>query len=175
MQSLDDRTRRQFLTLSAMLCAIPVFLAPLAGRSSFELASEQAAFNARFNAPQLPPAWNDSPVSIERDPFIADIQETPPPDSSVAGMQVVQGQSMGFVLPANRVASGAPNQGAAFGLPTVRAIVTGLSAHALIEENARARVVGVGDVVAGSPIAAIEAGGIRLKNGTIFTLTEEHP
>jgi hypothetical protein len=90
-------------------------------------------------------------------------------------MRVQQGQSMGFVLPANRGASGTPVQDAVFSVPTVRAIVTGASSRALIEENGETLVVGIGDVVTGSPIVSVDSSGIRLKNGTVFALTEERP
>ncbi len=178
MQRLDDRVRRRLLAFSAMLCAIPVLLTPLAGRSSFELASEQAAFNARFSAPQLPSAWKDSPIAVERDPFIAqtgNAADATSPRLDVIGMQVVQGQPMGYAAPANGVVSAVPVADVTYGVPAVRAIATGVSPHALIEENSHARIVGIGDIVAGSPIVAIAAGAIRLKNGAVFTLTQEHP
>jgi hypothetical protein len=184
LQPLDDHRRRRLLTLSAMLCAVPVFLAPLAGRSSFELASEKAAFNTRFSNPSIPVVWNAPPVTVARDPFEpdgADILKptgdypAPPDGANVVGMRVQQGQSMGFVLPANRGASGTPVQDAVFSIPTVRAIVTGASSRALIEENGETLVVGIGDVVTGSPIVSVDSSGIRLKNGTVFALTEERP
>jgi len=181
---IDDRARRRLLTFSAILCAIPAFLAPLAARSSFELSAEQAAFNARFVAPRVPVAWNPRPIAIGRDPFIPDDRQDAATDNAnpaspgaggVLGMQVVQGQSIGFPLPSNRDASGMSLQDAAFGVPTVSAIVIGTSARALVEENGRARVIGVGDFIAGSRVIAIDRAGVHLKNNLVFALMEDRP
>ncbi len=161
MLPIDDRARRRLLTFSAMLCAIPAFLAPLAARSSFELSAERAAFNARFVAPRIPVAWNPRPIAIGRDPFIPDDRQDAVTDNAnpaspgaggVLGMQVVQGQSIGFPLPSNRT-----------------------SARALVEENGRARVIGVGDFIAGSRVTAIDRAGVHLKNNLVFALMEDRP
>lgn len=177
MRPLSDSERKRFLTWSALLCAIPLCLAPLAGRSSFELAGEQAAFDARFSPPQLQNVWNDKPVSISRDPFVpeapaATAQATYPTSASVVGMQVTQGQSMGFTLPANRGAAGTPLAGAN-GPLTVTAVVTGPSPRALVDDGGRVRVVGVGDTLSGSVVASIDGFGVRLRNGMLLPLSEE--
>ena len=184
MLPIDDRARRRLLVLSAMLCAIPSSLAPLVARSSFELSAERAAFNARFIVPSIPVAWNPRPVAIGRDPFIPDDRQDDASDNAnpalpgaggIVGMQVVQGQSIGFPLPSNRDLSGMSLQDAAFGVPTVRAVVIGTSARALIEENGRARIIGVGDFIAGSRVIAIDRAGVHLKNNLVFALTEDRP
>lgn len=173
MQPLDERVRRRLLTVSAMVCAIPSFLAPLAGRTSFELASERAAFNARFSSPHIMSPWSDSPLLIARDPFVADAVEKQPA-ASVTGMHVVQGQPTGFVVPASQGAPGIAVQDATLEIPLLRAVATGKSSRAIVEEHGRARVVGLGDLIAGSPIVAIEPNGLRLKDGTTLTMTAEH-
>lgn len=177
MHPLDDAQRRRLLTLSAVFCAIPLCLAPLAGRSSFELADERAAFTARFSAPDLQSVWSDKPLSVARDPFVPEVAVQPAPadaaaDSRVVGMHVTQGDSMGFALPGNRRAVGAPSQGTA-ALPSITAVVTGPSPRALVDDGDRVRVVGVGDRLAGSRVAAISGAGVRLRNGLLLTLTED--
>lgn len=179
MRPLDDGQRRRLLTWSALFCAIPLCLAPLAGRSSFELASEQAAFNARFSAPQLQNVWKDKPVAVARDPFVPEASTAhggnePAPGGSIVGMQVTQGASMGFVLPANRGAAGTPLASAASGVPTVTAVVTGPSPRALIDDGEHVRVVGIGDMLGGSRVRAIDGSGVRLQNGMLLALTEDH-
>ena len=184
MLPIDDRARRRLLTFSAMLCALPAFLAPLAARSSFEISAERAVFNTRLITPRVPVAWNPRPIAIGRDPFIPDDRQDAAPDNAnpalpraggVVGMRVVQGQSIGFPLPSNRDVSGMSLQDAAFGVPTVRAIVMGTSARALVEENGRTRVIGVGDFIAGSRVTAIDRSGVHLKNNLVFALMEDRP
>lgn len=179
MHPLGDAQRRRLRTWSALLCAIPLCLAPLAGRSSFELASEQAAFDARFAAaPQN--VWSDKPVAVARDPFVP---EPPAPTlenrepmtaTGVVGVHVRQGDSMGFALPANTAAAATRPGENLPGIVAVTAIVTGPSPHALVDDGEHVRVVGVGDMLAGSRVLAIDGSGIRLQNGTLLTLTEKH-
>ena len=179
MHPLDDAQRRRLLTWSALLCAIPLCLAPLAGRSSFELASEQAAFNARFEAASPQNVWSDKPVTVARDPFVPEApapalqNRDPVPATSVVGMHVTQGDSMGFALPANAGAGSTRFGDNMPGIVTVTAIVTGPSPHALIYDGEHVRVVGVGDMLVGSRVLAIDGSGLRLRNGTLLTLREK--
>lgn len=181
MRPLAERQRRRLLTWSSLLCAIPLCLAPLAGRSSFELASEQAAFNARFSSAQLENVWNDKPVAVARDPFVPEASAPAIGDqagassrSSVVGMQVTQGDSMGFVLPANPGAAGTPLATGTSGMVTVTAIVSGPSPRALIDDGGHVRVVAIGDMLGGLRVLGIDASGVRLQNGTLLALTENH-
>lgn len=165
MHPLDDAARRRALTWSALLCAIPLCLAPLAGRSSLEVASERATFDARFNAPTLAATWNDRPVNVARDPFIPETRPTdvpsPPPD--IVGMHVTAGQPIGYVAstPLSR--------------SSVTAIVSGPSPRALVDDGVHVRVVGIGDILAGSRIVSIDGMGVRLQNGTLLGLAEDGP
>ena len=182
---LHDARRRKLLNVSALLCTIPVLLAPIAGRSSFELASEQAAFNQRFAPTEAPVDATVRPMPPPRDPFVPDRLSSVPtsaafPSSSnsesVVGMQVTQGESTGIALPANRGAMGTPVADSNLELPSVRAIVTGGgSARALVDDGVHVSVVGVGDVLAGSKIVSIDATGVRLANGMLLTLAEVQP
>src|SRR5579864_4440369 len=79
---LHDARRRKLLNVSALLCAIPILLAPIAGRSSFELASEQAAFNERFAPPAPPDDPSARPMPVSRDPFVPDRFTAVPPRAS---------------------------------------------------------------------------------------------
>lgn len=177
LRALGDAERRRMLSWSALLCAVPLCLIPLAGRSSFELASEQAAFNARFATPAPDTLWHDKPLSIARDPFIPETASPGPlwSTGSVVGMQVTQGQPIGFVLPVNRGAAGTPVENPAQGPGSVTAIVTGPSPRALIDDGSRVRVVGDGDMLAGSRVAAIDGAGVHLQNGTLLPLAEDRP
>lgn len=179
MHPLHDAQRRRLLTVSSILCAIPLCLMPLAGRTSFELAGEQAVFNARFDAPELRSVWNEKPVPVARDPFVPEGAAAPGvrgrgtlADDGIVGMTVRQGDSMGFALPPNRGAAGTPLQ-ATGGLPAITAVVTGSSPRALVDDGDRVRVVGIGDTLAGSRVMNISGAGVRLQNGALLTLTED--
>lgn len=162
MLPLDEASRRRMRSWSALLCVIPLCLAPLAGRSSFEAASERARFEARFNAPALKVSWNHEPVSVARDPFVAEksTQAGSVAPTGVVGMHVTQGQPIGFALPGHTLAV------------TVKAVVTGASPRALVDDGEHVRVVGLGDVLAGARITSIDASGVHLQNGTVLELTE---
>jgi hypothetical protein len=164
LKPLHNGARRKLLACSAMICAVPVLLAPLAARSEFELPAEKAAFNGHFSVPRLPVIVYSRPVSAARDPFIPDAPASGnrgdaslpfAAGGGIAGRRVVQGQPIGFEV------------------PVVRAIVTGLSPRALVEEDRQVRVVGVGDPIDGSRIVAIGANGVLLKNGMVLAVTEE--
>jgi hypothetical protein len=142
---------------------------PLAGRSSFELAGEQAAFNTRFMTPALQTVWNEKPIPVARDPFIPEAGG----GESVVGSQVTQGDPVDFALPANRGAAGTPLQDPALGAPRVTAVVVGPSPHALVDDGTHVRVVGIGDMLAGSRVTAIDAGGVHLQSGAAIGLAEE--
>ncbi len=174
MRQLDDAHRRRLLTWSAVCCGISLCLAPLAGRSSFELASEQAAFNTRFSTAALQPIWTPKPVSVARDPFIPEVYgvNLPAPQDSIVGMRVTQGDPIGFTLPANRGAAGTPLQDGDFA-PQVTAIVIGPSPRALIDNGTQVRVVAVGDKLAGSRVTGIDENGVHLQSGVVLGLTED--
>lgn len=168
MQPLDEPARRRVLSWSALLCAVPLCLAPLAARSSFELASERAAFAARFTAPPLQSTWAEKPVAVARDPFVPQGPAQAPADAphghDVVGLHVTQGQPIGYV------AAAAPAAAA-----TVTAVITGTSPRALIDAGGSTRVVGVGDSFSGSRIASIDASGVRLRNGVFLPISAGIP
>lgn len=153
MQPINEARRRKLFTFSAAICAVPMMLAPIAARSSFQLAREQSAFTARFNLPAVPAPWKTAAVNVSRDPFIP---ERP------------------YVSASDGVRETPPAAGG-FASPAVRAVVTGPSPHALVDENGNVRVVSVGDLVAGSQVLAIDRTGIRLKNGTVLALAGDMP
>lgn len=177
MLPVDEGERRRLLCLSAILCVIPLCLAPLAGRSSFELASEHAAFDKRFNGPSFDTVWNDKPVDVARDPFVAEraLPVSTGPGNGIVGLHVTQGQPIGFVLPPNSGASGTPVQGSSVDLPSVTAIVSGSSPRALIDDGMHVRVIGIGDSLAGSRVLSIDGAGVHLRNGRVLVLGEDGP
>jgi hypothetical protein len=176
LQPLDDVKRRLLLRWSALCCAIPLCLAPLAGRSSFELAGERAVLDNRFTTPALERVWSTKAVSVARDPFMPDKSSggAAPPQvtayGGVVGMQVTQGDPIGFALAPNRGAG--PLQDNGLAITRVSAVVLGVSPRALIDDGTRVRVVGSGDAVAGSRVASIDERGVHLQNGLLLPLAE---
>lgn len=166
MRPLDDTQRRRTLLCSVLLCVVPLFLAPLAGRSSLEVAGERAMLDARFSAPSLAATWSAKPVNVARDPFIPEVAKSAvaPRAGAVVGVHVTQGQPIGYAA--------SPNQGPILG---VVAIVTGASPRALVDDGSHVRVVGIGDVLDGSRILRIDRAGIHLVNGTVLALAEDEP
>ncbi len=157
MRPLPDPLRRRCLQLSAFLCAIPLCLAPLAGRSSFELADRRSVLNERFNSPSLTATWKAQPVNVARDPFVPETTSYSQTDPAVpvVGMHVTRGQPIGFTVPLN---------------PLVKAIVSGTSPRALIDDGSQVRVIGVGDTIGGERVLAIDRAGVRLQNGKVLAL-----
>jgi len=151
VRAIDDAYRKRLFTFSAMLCAIPLFLMPIAGRSSFEFEQERAAFSARFSAPPASIAWRTQQIPVSRDPFVPD----PHVQASTALDPALTNRADALAL--------------------VRAVVTGASPHALVEERGDVRVVGIGDPVAGSPVVAIDRTGLRLQNGAALPLEGQAP
>jgi hypothetical protein len=150
-----------------MLCCLPALLLPLAGRSAFELHEEEAVLAQRFEKDEAHAPKAVAVLSVARDPFVPDAPQQIAPSGtpssltsgSVVGTHVVQGAPIGIALP-----SGAE----------VRAIVSGLSPRALVEEGGRVRVVAPGDSLNGSRILRIDSSGVALQNGLRLSLSE-HP
>jgi hypothetical protein len=155
---MDDRQRQRLLHIAAMLCALPLFLAPLAGRSAFEAREAHTVLIERLKADSnlLQP---DSPVRVLRDPFVSNTAQPialsesigAAPRGGVVGMHVTQGTPIGIAAPA---------------APAVRAIVAGLDPRALVEVRGRVSIVGIGDEIDGSRVVRITANAIVLRNGT---------
>lgn len=164
MRELDEAARRRLLVWSAVLCAFALGLAPLAGRSSLELAHERTAFAARLSSPAVDSGWKQRPVEVTRDPFVAEsapLGAQNPVDAGIAGTHVTQGAPTGYVVP-----------GAA---PVVTAVAIGTSPLALVDDGTHVRVVKVGDDVAGSRVTAIDNAGVRLQNGARLALARDVP
>lgn len=169
MNPIDDLRRRRLFVTSASLCTLSVLLVPVAGRSSIELPSERRASDMRLPLPQIENATPQPAIVIRRDPFAGN--RTEPRGSNAAeavragsngvvGLQVVQGHSTGIELPGER--------------DVVRAVVSGSAGvRALVEDGDRARVVSIGDPLAGSTITSIDAHGIGLRNGAHLPLEGE--
>lgn len=151
MRPIEEATRVRFLRLSAVLCAISLLLAPLAGRSALELRAERAIFTERLNPPDLH-VDDKKFVAVNRDPFAAPVQHSEPvvatpPASSTSGPLVAS--TIG-----------------------VLAIVSGREERALVDEGGRARVVQPGDTIAGARILSIDAVGIHLDNGVLLAMPQ---
>lgn len=143
LHPLRDGDRRRLLYVAAVLCTAPMLLLPLAGRSNFEIGDERAVFDRRFSAIVPARVEAKAAVTVTRDPFA--------PDEALE--------------------SPSPKPGAN-GAVSVEAIVSGATPKALVEENARVRVVGIGDPLAGSRIVEINGAGLRLQNGTLLVIRD---
>lgn len=165
LPSLDDTGRRRMMRISAVACASACLLAPLAGRSSGGPNGASGGAEVRLRPPLLPAEATPAPVEVTRDPFeVGAFRKIESNDA--AGISPLT-----LTLPPNAGAAGVPFGGLpVFGAPTLRAIVTGASARALIEDAGTVRVVAVGDALAGSQIVSIGAGGVRLRSGVVYRL-----
>lgn len=150
LRPLTEPARRRIFGAAAMLCAVPVLLAPLAGRSSFELREEREAFQRRFAVPHVSANVLPAPV-IARDPFVPQASET----------ETVHVAAGTLMKAAHAV--------------VVRAIVSGPSPRALIEEEGRVRIVAAGDMVRGARVMRIGESAILLSDHAILTLEERMP
>lgn len=132
--------RRHAFCAGIGLCAAAAFLAPLAGRSSLALSAGETPFARRF---ALPPRVNAQAQQLRnvRDPFASE---------DVPGEQPKQ--------PVKREG------------PIVRAIISGPSPRALVEDGGHLRIVEVGDRLGGAAIEAIAGGRVILTGGQTLVL-----
>jgi hypothetical protein len=104
-------------------------------------------------------------IVVRRDPFVA------PP-----GAEGVSTTPSALTLPPNRGAAEAPftvPPSADDGEAGVRAIVTGDSPAALVDDGAETHVVRIGQAAFGSRVVAIAEREIRLADGRILRIDEE--
>lgn len=143
MRPLIETDRRRLFGFSAVLCAAPLVLAPLAARSSFGITSGHRAFEASLEL-RMPVPVKPRSFSVTRDPFVADAGTDPAsvPTASEAGA------------------------------PVVRALVTGSVPYALLDAGGLLRIVRSGDGVAGSTVRSIDAGGVHLQDGRVISLAD---
>ncbi|HZT11829.1 MAG TPA: hypothetical protein VFA29_03455 [Candidatus Baltobacteraceae bacterium] len=171
MQPLEDGPRRALLSTSALLCASSLLLLPIAARSSRPAFRQPAAAAQEYAALQMQPAARVLVPQLRRDPFAADrgfptVNSAAPAGNgmSIVGMRVVQGESTGYSLPGS--SSGT----------VLRAVVRGSDgARALVEVGGRTAIVSAGDKLGNSRIVRIDAGGVRLADGTQLRVGSETP
>ena len=165
LPSLDDIGRRRMMRISAVACASACLLAPLAGRPSGGPNGRSGGPEVRLRPPLLPAEATPAPVEVVRDPFEVEASRKNWPQDAAAISPLT------FTLPPNAGAAGVPiGELSDFGAPTLRAIVTGASARALLEDAGSVRVVAVGDALAGSQVVSIGVGGVRLRSGVVYRL-----
>jgi hypothetical protein len=158
MFSLGTRSRGTLIAGALLAFAGAYATTPIVARSA---AAPPVAFPSLLPSPPL--ATPFAAVVPQRDPFARE----PAPAASA--------------LPAIPAAIGAlpPNPGAPALVPApavrVTAIVSGRHPYALVDENATARIVSIGDTLAGERIEAIDADGIRLAHGTTLPLASSPP
>lgn len=146
---MNPQGNRGFLLAVALvMCVVPLCLAPLAGRSMHEIASERELYGTRFSTQSTEKAY-DNPVAV-RDPFVPEDIQTPGPTAARGAIQ--------SAAPAVSI--------------IVHAVVTGDAARALVEDNGRIRIVQLGDPLGGSRVASITGQGVRLENKGFYRLSE---
>lgn len=175
MRPISSNRRKYLFRASLLLCVGSGLLAPLGARSSIEITPERLPGGLDLRAPILAPEVVDTAVTVVRDPFTPDrpqiVQRELGNPSAEIGMQVQQGAPIGIVLPPNRGAAGQ----AEFNSITIRAIIVGRQANALVEEGGSVRVVSVGDTIAGRRVLSIGAAGVRVAGGARYPLAEVGP
>ncbi|HEU5480580.1 MAG TPA: hypothetical protein VFU90_12130 [Candidatus Tumulicola sp.] len=107
---------------------------------------------------QIPKRLVFPPIVVTRDPFR--VEELVPPLPAVGG-----DTPSDLVLPPNAAVAG----------PRLRAVIAGGPPRALIEENGRTRIVGVGSELAGSVVSEISESEVRLEDGETLRLTGLQP
>jgi hypothetical protein len=114
----------------------------------------------------LPQRSDVPPLLPFRDPFVPDQEAYTPAGSSTEEML----RGVNVVLPPN---AGAQNQGALPGSGvglTLRAVVIGTDAKALVESSGEVRLVSVGDRLGDAFVIAIQRDGLKLSNGLRLTI-----
>lgn len=184
LPALDADARRALIMWSVFLCGGSLMLAPLSAHSSNDTNANQEGVFRELDMPELTTQSVSKPLTVLRDPFAADIIATPDPSgvlptafepaqTSVVGSEVTRGSSLSVPLPPNRGAIGllpAPAGATA----DVRAVIVGEHPQALVAQGTDMRIVGIGDTVDGHRVAAISSDGIRLDDGSLRRLSEEH-
>jgi len=172
LPSLYDDERRWLMRVATMLVLGSVAVLPLTIQaSSVAVAAREPA--RVENVTLTTPARLTFPgFSIRRDPFVPD--EAVREKLEGAAMHVGEGDDLGMALPPNAGAAGtvvaSPLRGAPAIAPSVRAVVLGDPARALVEENGSVRVLGIGDRIGDLRVIAIGSGGIALSDGTHLLL-----
>jgi hypothetical protein len=149
MYPLDERMRRHMLAAAAVLCAVPAVLAPMAARSSLASLRENTALSERFAAPLPTLQWRSRVVRVTRDPFAGD-----------AGNDTIKEPASRPLVPQTSF---------------LEAVATGGEPRALVQDGSEARVVGIGDVLDGSRVVAIDSKMVRLANGAVLLLAPGSP
>jgi hypothetical protein len=108
---------------------------------------------------QVPKQLVFPPIVVLRDPFR--VEELAPKLPPIGGDFTWSG----LVLPPNAAVAG----------PRLRAVIVGGPPRALIEENGRTRVVGIGSTIAGSAVSGISEREVRLEDGEALRLMGSPP
>lgn len=184
LPALDADTRRVLTLWSVFLCGGSLMLAPLSAHSSNDTNATQESVFRQLDMPDLTLQNNLKHVTLLRDPFAADIVATPDPTADPASMaahaagssvgtEVMRGTPLSVPLPPNRGAFGMlPVPSAA--TADVRAVIIGEHPQALVADGTDMRIVGIGDRVDGHLVSAISSDGLRLDDGSMRRLSEEH-
>lgn len=155
LPALYDDQRRLLARLAGMLVLSAASVLPLTVQGSSVASAREMTPAAAHSVPSPPGPLTFPTFTITRDPFQSDrvTSNAPSPNDSI-----------GIVLP--------PNIGAAAddGGVSVRAIVMGARARALVDFGGKVEVLGVGDALGDLKIAAIDARGVVLSDGSRIAL-----
>lgn len=161
-----DRSSRAVCTMAALVCFIAAFaLTPTEVRSRIGATSDAA-----IRTPNAEYAGFAPNIGLARDPFVSQAIEEEP----AIRVKSDPANAANVALPPMHLGPLPPNAGAGlfpFGHAAassdvhVSAIALGGRPSAIVESNGATRVVGVGDIVNGSTVTAIDSTGLFLANG----------
>ncbi len=179
MRVLADRTRTALAlaAFGAFGCAFsapPDDVARAAAATAPASTVSRAATQRRLAAALVLP---------RRDPFSAAVARPAQPDRRAAfapapaGLPVLPPNAGAppypFAAPLHALAASPPTASAPRSV-VVKAVVTGPRPVALVVDSGTTRLITVGDRIAGAAIAAIDAGGVRLADGTLIPVAPSH-
>lgn len=154
MQPLTEQGRKTLFAIAAFVCAIPVVVAPLAGRSARQLMPNSAAASDSFKLRSVRTPAPRAYVRITRDPFVPD-------------------------KPINARGSAPPNAPGNLAQrctePIVRGVAIGQRAQAIVACGGRIELISAGDRLNGSQVINITSSGVVLSGGTVLPLLEDSP
>ncbi|HTX57047.1 MAG TPA: hypothetical protein VMD47_08070 [Candidatus Acidoferrales bacterium] len=148
LPALYDDQRRAIARLATMLTAGSLAVLPLTAQSSFVAGAASAQETIRNGELATPARLTFPAYAIDRDPFV--------PDANVRAFESADADARMAAQPGST--------------PVVRAVIVGAQARALVEIDGTVRVLSVGDALGASRIAAIDASGLMLADGSHLAL-----
>ncbi|HVA34045.1 MAG TPA: hypothetical protein VNG31_07830 [Candidatus Baltobacteraceae bacterium] len=139
-------------------CALPLALAPLLVPFSSQAQGSGIASTSGPAVPALPQAEHAPRIDVRKDPFVPD-EPGPVEEAGVDG----------------EVTPLPPNSAAADLFAYVQAVVLGATPKALVTEDGKSHVVGIGSRLAGSTVKGIDARAVWLEDGRKLPVLQRKP